>query len=198
MKQHFVVHRFNGQGDKQWGINNAVQWHWPYFVPFNLHWYFDAQCPCYSLAHSRFSHSLFKAWKKKETLPVWQRLHHCLNYLKTLMKMLALPAGILEIHIFIFTETMWMLSVSLTTGVDSWADALKVNCERLDRGLKWQSNNLFFIALWQWSSAVKKSLLAQVQDTSTNRNVKEYFSERKSRIGQLQKCALYNIWPCSV
>lgn len=140
------MHRFNGQGDKQWGINNAVQWHWPYFVPFNLHWYFDARCPHYSLAHRRFSHSLFKAWKKKETLPVWQRLHHCLNYLKTLMKMLGLRAGILEIHIFIFTKTMWMLSVSLTTGVDSWADALKVNCERLDRGLKRQCNNLFFMA----------------------------------------------------
>lgn len=41
-----------------------------------------------------------------------------------------------EIHIFIFTETMWMLSVGLTTGVDSWADALKVNCERLWQGTK--------------------------------------------------------------
>lgn len=36
-------------------------------MPFNLHWYFDAQCPCYSLAHRRFSHSLFKGWKKRDT-----------------------------------------------------------------------------------------------------------------------------------
>lgn len=41
-----------------------------------------------------------------------------------------------EIHIFIFTATMWMLSVGLTTSVDSWADALKVNCERLWQGTK--------------------------------------------------------------
>lgn len=69
------MRRFNGQGDKQRRINNAARWHWPYFVPFNLCWYFDAQCPCYSLAHRRLPHSLFKAWKK-ETLGVWQRLHH--------------------------------------------------------------------------------------------------------------------------
>ena len=27
------------------GINNAARWHWPYFAPFNLRWYFDARCP---------------------------------------------------------------------------------------------------------------------------------------------------------
>lgn len=37
--------------------------------------------------------------KKKKTLPVWQRLHHCLNHLKTLTKILGLRAG--------FFETLW-------------------------------------------------------------------------------------------
>lgn len=115
------------------------------FQPALIFW---CTVPRYSLAHRRFSHSLFKAWKKKKTLPVWQRLHHCLNHLKTLMKMLGLRAGFFFVFFFFFlrlggntylhffTETMWMLSVGLTTGVDSWADALKVNCERLWQGTK--------------------------------------------------------------
>lgn len=168
------MHRFNGQGDKQWGINNAVRWHWPYFVPFNLRWYFDAQCPRHSLAHRRFSRSLFKGWKKRDT--------SCLTEITSLPKP---PKDInenagatywvffgdsVEIYIFIFPETMWMLSVCLTTGVDSWADALKVNCERFDRGLKRQCNNLFFTALWGWYYGAKKSLVVQVQVTCTNNN----------------------------
>lgn len=105
------------------------------FCAFQPALIFRCTVPHYSLAHRRFSRSLFKAWKKKQILPVWQRLHHCLNHLKTLTKMLGLCVvflgSTLEIHIFIFTETMWMLSVGLTTGVDSRAYALKVNCERL-------------------------------------------------------------------
>lgn len=171
-----------------------MQWHWPYFVPFNLHWYFDARCPHYSLAHRRFSHSLFKARKKKETLPVWQRLHHCLNYLKTLMKMLGLRAGILEIHIFIFTKTMWMLSVSLTTGVDSWADALKVNCERLDRGLKRQCNNLFFMAMIL--SSQEKLVSPNSGHLYKQKCLRiKYFFESKYLICLVQKeCVLYIMW----
>lgn len=85
-----------------------------------------------------------------KTLPVWQRLHHCLNHLKTLTKTLWPRAGwfffnfyyyyyfycTVEIYFFIFTETLWMLSVSLTTAVDSGAHALKLNCEMLWQGTK--------------------------------------------------------------
>lgn len=159
MKQHFVVHRFNGQGDKQWRINNAAQWHWPYFVPFNLRWYFDAQCPCYSLAHRRifFPHSLFKACflknerkKKKqkgrviETLPGWCRWHYCQNSMwgyqwKIWGLILYFPPPFkedCENAYGRFSETMGMLSVCLTTGTGSWAHASEVNSERLWRGIK--------------------------------------------------------------
>lgn len=37
-----------------------------------------------------------------------------------------------------------MLTVGLTTGADSWADALKVNCEKLWKGSKkapWQPSS---------------------------------------------------------
>lgn len=44
--------------------------------------------------------------EKKKTLPVWQRLHHCLNHLKTLMKMLGLRAGVFFVFFFFF-ETRW-------------------------------------------------------------------------------------------
>lgn len=147
-RQHFLEHRFNGQGDKQWPINNAVRWHWPYFMPFNLGWYFDAQCPA-TPEHTGGFHALFKDGGGENT--------SCLTEVTSLPKP---PKDInkntvatcwliffnfyyyyyfyctVEIYFFIFTETLWMLSVSLTTAVDSGAHALKLNCEMLWQGTK--------------------------------------------------------------
>lgn len=159
------MHRFNGQGDKQWRINNAAQWHWPYFVPFNLHWYFDAQCPCHSLAHRRifFLHTLcskpdffffFKERKKRKQKGKSDRDTSCLVEIALLPKIhLGLLLRILGLYTVPhpppptfkedcgnahgrFSETMGMLSVCLTTSAGSWAHASEVNSERLWRGIK--------------------------------------------------------------
>lgn len=166
------MHGFNGQGDKQWGINNAARWHWPYFVPFNLHWYFDAQCPRYSLAHRRFSRSLFKAWEKKEIDT------SCL----TEMTLLPKPSGDINENsgatycIFFFRQTVWKCISSFFFSFyhnnenakclfDNWCWQLSACLEgelweALTGGLKRQSNNLLF------SCAVRMTLRSREKPDS--------------------------------
>lgn len=56
-----------------------------------------------------------------------------------------------------------MLSGGLTTGVDSWADALKVNCERLWQGTKKAAQQpQLHCTVGEDSKQTRKSLLAQV------------------------------------
>lgn len=110
------------------------------FQPVLIFW---CAMPRYSLAHRRVFALFLQSLEITKKLPVWQRLHHCLNHQDINENAGAMWCFFFfffftdsqwKIHIFIFTETMWMQSVGLTTGADSWADAWKVNCERLWNG----------------------------------------------------------------
>lgn len=139
------------------------------FQPALIFW---CTVPRYSLAHRRFFTLSVQSLEKKDT--------SCLTEVTSLPKppkdinenagavflvfcFFLIHSGNTYLH---FTETMWMLSVGLTTGADSWAVALKVNCERL-----WQETEKTAKQPVLHFKTKKKKTLFEVLVTSANKSV---------------------------